>query len=253
MKMNNETLRVIIVEDERPAREIIKAYLKEFPQLDLVAECENGFDGAMLIRKEKPDIVFLDIQMPKLTGFEMLELLENRPLIIFTTAYDEFAIRAFEVNAVDYLLKPFLVDRFKQAVEKALATISQESRSDNEQMVSYIRSQQEIINRIVVKVKNRIEILLVKQLEHFEAQDDYVYIYTFDSERFIKDLTMKYLENHLPPSEFVRVHRSHIVRIDRISRIESENSDSHLIYLKSGSEVPMSRSGYRRLKQIMGV
>lgn len=251
----NKNLRVLIIEDEKPARELLKLYLKEYSNIELVGECENGFDGAIAIRDLNPDLIFLDIQMPKLTGFEMLELIEEPPMVIFSTAYDEFALKAFEINAIDYLLKPFLPERLAKSIAKAMDNFGMATANNSKMknVLEYVRNQYEIINRVVVKVQNRIEIILSKDIEHIEAQDDYVYIYTNIGERYIKEITMKYLESHLNPLDFVRVHRSHIIRVDRISRIIQDNSDSYSIVLKSKSEIPVSKAGYKRLKEIMGV
>lgn len=254
--MNDMALyKVLIVEDEFPAREILKTFLNNHPDFQLVGECSNGFDGAMAIKNLEPDVLFLDIQMPKLTGFEMLELIDNPPLIVFTTAFDEFAIKAFEVNAVDYLLKPFSEKRFAQAISKIKEALGS-PRPDSSKLktvLEYVRNNDEIINRLVVKLQNRIQIILVSDIERIEAQDDYVFIHTMDGERYIKEITMKYLENHLNSADFVRVHRSHIIRVDRISRIEPEGSDSYSIMLKSTISVPLSKTGYKKLRQIIGV
>ena len=241
--------KVIIIDDEAPARMLMENYLSKHDDMEIVGICENGFQGAIKIKELNPDIVFLDIQMPKLNGFEMLELIENPPQIIFSTAFDEFAIKAFEFGAADYLLKPFSQKRFDAAMEKAkqkIKNIKQPSNSFNN-MLAFVREEQEIIHRIVVKNNNKIEIILTKNIERIEAQDDYVFIYTIEGKRFLKNTTMTYLEKHLDPKEFVRVHRSNIIRLDRIRKIESWDKDSHILIMKSDEAIKSSRNGYRKL------
>ncbi len=250
-----EKTKILIIEDEAPARMLLKQYLKKHSDYIIIGECENGFQGAISIKELKPDVVFLDIQMPKLNGFEMLELIENPPQIIFSTAYDEFAIKAFEFGAVDYLLKPFSQKRFDIALEKVKLKINQKTNLEKpmEGLLQFVREEQDIIKRIVVKNRNKIEIILTKNIERIEAQDDYVFIYTISGERFLKNSTMNYLEKHLDSSEFVRVHRSNTIRIDQISKIELWEKDTHIIILKSGAKIKASRSGYKRLKEVLKV
>ena len=241
--------KVIIIDDEAPARMLIENYLGKYDDIEIVGICENGFQGAIKIKELKPDMVFLDIQMPKLNGFEMLELIENPPQIIFSTAFDEFAIKAFEYGAADYLLKPFSQKRFDTAIEKAKQKINQVKQPENSfnNMLAFVREEQEIIHRIVVKNNSKIEIILTKIIERIEAQDDYVFIYTQTGERFLKNTTMNYLEKHLDPKEFVRVHRSNIIRMDRIEKIESWEKDSHILIMKSKETIKSSRNGYKKL------
>jgi two-component system LytT family response regulator len=203
----NEKLNVLLVEDEELARDLLKSYLKEHPAINLIGECENGFEGVQKINELKPDLVFLDIQMPKITGFEMLQLLEHKPDIIFTTAYDQYALKAFEINAVDYLLKPFSKDRMFSAIDKAL-----ERRGQQEEQGDRIRtlseySADDYLGRVVVKDRHRIHIIPTEQIRYIESMDDYVLIYT-DEGRHTKQNTMKFFETHLDPQEFIRIHRS---------------------------------------------
>ena len=248
-----DKIKVLIIEDEKPARILLTKYMESHPSFEIVGECENGFQGAIAIKELKPDLVFLDIQMPKLNGFEMLELIENPPAIIFSTAYDEFALKAFEYGAADYLLKPFSQKRLDAALEKANQKIRFQNNSNPpiHNLLQFVREEQEIIQRIVVKNNNKIEIILTKNIERIEAQDDYVFIYTIPGERHLKNMTMNYIEQHLSSSEFVRVHRSNIIRIDRISKIEQWEKDSHIIILKSGEKVNSSRNGYKKLKAVL--
>lgn len=245
--------KVLIIDDESPARLLINKYLQSNNEFEVIGECDNGFEGALQIKNLEPDLIFLDIQMPKLNGLEMLELLDNPPPIIFSTAYDEFAINAFEFGAADYLLKPYSQKRFDAAIEKAKQKIHNKTLANQQfkKIIDYVKDEQEIIKRIAIKKKNAIEIVLTKNIERIEAQDDYVYIYTITGERYIKNMTMSYLEKSLDPVDFVRVHRSNFVKIDRISKIEQWEKDSYLVILKSGEKVKISRSGMKKLKEVL--
>lgn len=242
-------MRVVIVEDEQPARDLLKKYLESEKDVDIVGECADGFSAAVTINQEKPDLVLLDIQLPRLNGFEMLEVLDHSPLIIFTTAYDEYAIKAFEQNAVDYLLKPFSKGRFADALTKA----RQKMRTTGYIPVSATSMAEDLsstlpIMRIVVKDGKGIHIIATDDIRYFEAQDDYVMIYT-QSGRFMKKQTMKSLEVRLNSKQFVRVHRSYIVNVDEIVKIEPYEKESYLLYLKGNDKIKASASGYRLLKE----
>ncbi|TRX62669.1 response regulator [Fulvivirga sp. M361] len=245
-------IKVLIIDDEKLARDVVKAYLKEHADLQVTGECANGFEGVKYIHEHKPDLLFLDIQMPKLTGFELLELLEDPPAIIFSTAYDEFAIRAFEKNAADYLLKPYSQIRFNEALKKARLKIG----SDNNELspvnglVESHRETTDQLDRIVIRTGSKIVILGVDQIEYFEAQDDYVAIYS-EGKKYLKQVRMKYLESSLPTHRFVRVHRSYIIAVEQIDKIEAYTKDSYLAMLKDGKKIPVSRSGYQVLKEVL--
>lgn len=244
-------MKAVIIDDENLARELIKAYLKKFDQVEVIAECSDGFQGLKAIQQHNPDLIFLDIQMPKITGFEMLELIENPPVVIFSTAFDQYAIKAFELNATDYLLKPYSETRFEEAVKKAIAKIGQKESNQKElEGLKETRSEQESLDRIVVKTGNKIQILALNQVHHFEAQDDYVAIHS-DQGKFLKLMRMKALENGLPTGDFVRIHRSHIVNVKHIEKLELYEKDSYILYLKNGQQLPVSRSGHGRLKEVL--
>lgn len=244
-------MKAVIIDDENLARELIKAYLKKFDQVEVIAECSDGFQGLKAIQQHNPDLIFLDIQMPKITGFEMLELIENPPVVIFSTAFDQYAIKAFELNATDYLLKPYSEARFEEAVKKAIAKIGQKESNQKElEGLKETRSEQENLDRIVVKTGNKIQILALNQVHHFEAQDDYVAIHS-DQGKFLKLMRMKALENGLPTGDFVRIHRSHIVNVKHIEKLELYEKDSYILYLKNGQQLPVSRSGHGRLKEVL--
>ncbi len=242
-----DKIKAIIIEDEELGRQLIKNYLKENDQVEVVAECENGFEGIKHIQELKPDLIFLDIQMPKLNGFEMLEILDEKPEIIFTTAYNQYAIQAFELNAIDYLLKPFSKDRLLDALTKATQRIS--SKEKQVEKIDKLIQQpiDEILERVVVKSNHKIHVIPVEKIRYFEAQDDYVMIYTFEG-KHLKQATMKYFEKNLDPKQFMRVHRSYIVRLDQVNRLEPYGKDSYVAKLKDGPTVRISKSGFKALK-----
>jgi len=242
-----ENLKAIIIDDEELARSLIRNYLKELPGIQILAECENGFEGIKAISELNPDMVLLDIQMPKLNGFEMLELLESPPEIVFITAHNEFAIRAFEMNAVDYLLKPYSRDRLVTAVQKAAERIRTGKR-EPEKITGLVQQPlAETLERIVVRSGSRIKVIPVDKITRFEAQDDYVMLYT-DEGQHMKQGTMKYFEDHLDPAKFIRIHRSHIVRIDQVTHLEPYSKENYILKLKNGTSLKVSRSGLKSLK-----
>jgi two-component system LytT family response regulator len=247
------SIKIIIVEDERPARDLLKSYLEEFTELEVIGEYNNGFDGLKAINELKPDAIFLDVQMPKLTGFELLEVLEHHPEVIFTTAYDQYAIRAFERNAVDYLLKPFSKKRFREAVLKLNSRLESkpegvEEKSSIEKIRLQFAESDERLHRVVIKKSGKIHVISTSDISFLEAQDDYVMIYTNEG-KYLKQQTMKYFEQHLDSQQFVRVHRSYIANITCIERIEPYEKSNFILILKDGQKVPVSRSGMQMLKE----
>lgn len=245
--MNMEIVKALIIDDEQLARQLIRNYLKTFTGIEIIGECENGFEGARNIAELKPDLVFLDIQMPKLNGFEMLELIDNPPEIIFITAHNDYAIRAFEMNAVDYLLKPYSQERLVSAVQKAAEKIQSGIGKDKkiEQLIHQPLSEK--LERIVVKTGTKIKVIPVDKINYFEAQDDYIMLYT-DEGKHLKQGTMKYYEDHLDSAKFIRVHRSYIVRIDQVVQLEPYSKDNYLLKLKNGTALKVSRNGLKNLK-----
>ncbi len=250
--MKKKNITAIIVDDEKLAREITKNYLAEFPEVEILTECANGFDAIKKINELKPDIVFLDIQMPKISGFEMLELLEQPPIVIFTTAYDQYAIKAFEVNAVDYLLKPFSSERFNEAVKKAFTYLQDRFEYDSaiKNIVDENDKKIEFLERVVIKDGSKISIVPVETIKWIEAQDDYVMINS-DLGRFLKQKTMKYFENHLDENAFIRIHRSFIINVDFIQHLEQTGKESYQIILKNGKQLPVSKTGLNKLKNTL--
>jgi two-component system LytT family response regulator len=242
-------IRTVIIEDEAPARDILKHYLKDIPEIEIIGECADGFSGLKTISFLKPDLVFLDIQMPRLTGFELIEVMTEKPVIIFTTAFDQFAIKAFEMNAIDYLLKPFPKERLQGAVKKAIEKIGieKEEEVESRDLVGKLPQAPAPISRIVVRKGNSINLIPVEKLKYVEAQDDYVMIHHSEG-KALKQQTMKYYEDNLSEADFVRIHRSYIVKVTEINRIEPYGKDNHVAILKSGEKLPVSRAGYKHLK-----
>ncbi|MFL5772344.1 MAG: LytR/AlgR family response regulator transcription factor [Flavisolibacter sp.] len=246
-------IRTIIIDDEPLARSIVKEYLQDFKEIVVSAECGDGFEGVKSINQERPDLVFLDIQMPKINGFEMLELLESPPAVIFTTAFDEYAIRAFETHAVDYLLKPFGKERFDKAVQKFMERDFTKLQKQNTE--NLIQSAGELpfqSERIVVKTSGKIKIIPIHDIHYFEASDDYVKVVTGEGS-FLKNKTMSFFEKSLPVTQFVRTHRSYIINVQQITRIDPYEKESHLAILRSGARIPVSRNGYMNLKSVLGI
>lgn len=242
-------LKVVLIDDESPAREVIKFFMKDRLDLEIVGEAENGFDGLKLINEIKPDLLFLDIQMPKLTGFELLELITDPPVIIFSTAYDEYALKAFEHNAADYLLKPFNRARFEESVAKAMEKLNGKAAAINSEglVQSY---QQEPVNRVVVKDGTKIHIIPEHDILRIAAQDDYSEIVTKNG-KYLKQQTMKHFEQVLDPQKFVRVHRSAILQVAQIEKIDKYGKETHLAHLKNGDEVIVSATGFAKLKTVL--
>jgi two-component system LytT family response regulator len=244
-------MKVIIIDDEPLARSIVKEYLQKYPGLEVVAECNDGFEGVKSIQQQQPDLIFLDIQMPKINGFEMLELIDQPPAVIFTTAFDEFAIKAFESHAIDYLLKPFSQERFDKAIEK-WKDQNTSSKKNTEGLLETASLSPSQTQRIVVKNGSKIKIIPVHDVFYLEAADDYVKVHTQEG-NFLKNKTMNHFEQTLDPHQFVRSHRSYIVNVQQITRIDPYEKDNHIAILRSGAKVPVSRNGYVKLRAVLGL
>ncbi|WP_100628164.1 LytR/AlgR family response regulator transcription factor [Algoriphagus formosus] len=241
-------IKTLIIDDEPLAAGIVEEFLRSDSRFEILEICQDGFEGLKAIQKYQPDLIFLDVQMPKITGFEMLELLDEPPAVIFTTAFDEYALAAFDAKAIDYLLKPFSKSRFQQALNRFLERYEVEQGGQN----SAISSLAEKSQRLVVRVKNEIKIIPVNQVSYFEAADDYVNIVT-ESGAFLKKMTMKSLEEALSPDRFARIHRSYILNLNEVTRIEPYEKDSYLVFLRNGKKLPVSKTGYSRLRQVLGI
>ncbi|HEY1270879.1 MAG TPA: LytTR family transcriptional regulator DNA-binding domain-containing protein [Terriglobales bacterium] len=240
-------IRSIIVDDEDLARQVLREFLARHPEIEIVAECANGFEAVKGVTELKPDLVFLDIQMPKLDGFEVLELIGTDRAIVFVTAYDEHAIRAFDIHAVDYLLKPFSGERFETALERVQQRLGGKLPVPAELSSSARASQH--AERIVVRDGTRVHIIPVAKLDFAEAQDDYVALST-EGKKHLKQQTISSLEMALDPARFLRIHRSYLVNLEKITRIEPYGKDNHVVVLANGVQLPVSRSGYSKLRAL---
>ena len=247
--------RVLLVDDEAPARALLREYLAAHADIEVVGECANGFEAVKRIAESAPDLVFLDVQMPKLDGFEVLELLDPCPVVVFCTAYDEYALKAFEVHAVDYLLKPFGRERLAEALDRVrerLARVADPSAPapTAAALAAAARPQGQWLERVVIKDGPNVHVVSVDKLDYLEAQDDYVAIHT-EGKAWLKHQTLAELADQLDPQRFVRVHRSYVVPVERISRLELYAKDSRVAILHDGRQLPVSRAGHARLKELM--
>jgi two-component system LytT family response regulator len=250
MKRSGDT-GVLIVDDEAPARSILREMLSTLPGVRILGECANGFEAVKAASELRPDVVFLDIEMPKLDGFEVAELLDPGIAVVFVTAYDSYALRAFEANAVDYVLKPFRAERLAAAVERAQARVGRAHTNDRAAVLAAARPPGTYLSRIVVKDGARVHVIPVEKLDLAEAQDDYVRLAS-EGKSYMKQQTIGGLSASLDPNRFVRVHRSYVLNLDRLARLELYSKGSYIAVLTDGSRVPVSREGHARLKAMLG-
>ena len=253
-------IRAVIVDDEELARQVLREFVTAHPEIEIAAECANGFEAVKSVTELKPDLVFLDVQMPKLDGFEVLELIGTGAAVVFVTAHDNYAIRAFEVHAVDYLLKPFGADRFEAALARAkarlagaipgAASLNARPAPSPAELAAAARPPAQYLDRIPVRDGTRVFIIPVAKLDYAEAQDDYVALCS-EGKKHLKQQTISSLEAALDPSRFLRVHRSFIVNLERVARIEPYGKDSHVAVLPNGTQLPVSRAGYARLREFL--
>lgn len=246
--MTDAKISVLVVDDEAPARALLREFLAEQAGFELVAECANGFDAVRRIDELRPDLVLLDIQMPKLDGFEVLELIHHSPQIVFTTAHDEYALKAFEVQAVDYLLKPFSAERFARALERARQRVREGAGQPLAELARMRRERSRPSDRVVVREGTEIHVVPRAAIDYIESDDDYAVIHT-GGQRLRKKQTLAELERLLEEGGFVRIHRCYLINVDRLVRIEPYAKDSRVAFLRNGARLPVSRSGYARLKE----
>lgn len=244
--------KAILIDDEPLASRMLQEYLDAFKEVQVVAVCQDGFDGLKAIQQKQPDLIFLDIQMPKINGFEMLELIENPPAVIFTTAFDEYAIKAFEHHAVDYLLKPFSQERFDKAMSRFLSQQAGNQAEQTKQLLETAATSPDQIDRIVIRDNNNIRIVPIADIEYIEAADDYAKIFTA-SGSFLKNRTMSSFEKQLPAKQFVRIHRSHIVNVSQITQLHPHDKETYTASLKNGAKLPVSKTGYAKLRDVLGM
>lgn len=242
--------KALLIDDEPLARELLRVLLQPYKEIEVIGECSDGFDGFKAIQDLNPDLIFLDIQMPRLNGFEMLELLDNPPAVIFTTAFDEYALKAFEAHAIDYLLKPLVKDRFDKAIQKWL---QQAAAKETPKVAPLLEGNvyDTYQHRLVVKDNGLIRIIPAQDIHYIEANDDYIKIVTKDGS-YLKKSTLSHVEQTLDPQQFVRVHRSYLVPVSQLMRIEPYEKDGHIALLHCGAKVMVSKSGMARLKTILG-
>jgi two-component system LytT family response regulator len=248
-----KTLRAIIADDEELARRILREYLSREADIEIVAECRNGFEAVKAVNELQPDLLFLDIQMPKLDGFEVLELVEPTVAVVFVTAFDQYAMKAFDAAAVDYLLKPFTAERFRASLERVRARFAGSAPSEPlpRDLKLASRAPGEFVERLVVKDGSKVHVIAAGKLDYAEAQDDYVELHS-EGRNWLKQQTISSLESALDPRRFLRAHRSFLVNIDRIVRVEPNTKDTWLAVLNDGTKIPMSRAGYSRFKELAG-
>jgi two-component system LytT family response regulator len=242
-------IRAVVVDDEELARKMLLEFLAGHSEIEVVAECANGFEAVKAVTELKPDLIFLDIQMPKLNGFEVLELIGTDRAVVFVTAYDEYALKAFEIHAVDYLLKPFPAERFETALLRAKQRLGGTLPAPAK-LAASARPPEQRLERIVVRDGTRVYVIPIAKLDYAEAQDDYVALCT-EGKKHLKQQTISSLENDLDPARFLRIHRSYIVNLERVTKIEPYSKDNHMVVLTNGSQLPVSRSGYARLRAFL--
>jgi len=248
--MTEKGAGVLIVDDEAPARSIVREVLSAQPGVRILAECSNGFEAVKAAAELSPDVVFLDIEMPRLDGFEVAELIDPRIAIVFVTAYDSYALRAFDVHAVDYVLKPFRPERLTAALARAIARKADAGRKSASEIAAAARPDGVHLSRIVVKDGPRVHVIPVDRLDLVEAQDDYVRLAS-GGKSFLKQQTIGSLADALDPARFVRVHRSYLVNLDRLARLELYSKGSYAAILTDGSRIPVSREGHARLNALL--
>jgi two-component system LytT family response regulator len=249
MSSGQPKIKTVIVDDEELARKMLLEFLASHPEIEIAAECANGFEAVKAVTELNPDLIFLDIQMPKLNGFEVLELIGTDRAIVFVTAFDEYALRAFEIHAVDYLLKPFAAERFETALQRVKQRLGGKLPAPIE-LASSARPPAQYLERLVVKDGTRVYVIPVAKLDFAEAQDDYVALST-EGKKHLKQQTISSLETALDPQRFLRIHRSYIVNLERVTKIEPYSKDNHVVVLGSGQQLPVSRSGYARLRAFL--
>ena len=240
---------MLIVDDEEPARVLLREYLTG-ADVEIVGECRNGFEAVKAVNDLSPDLLFLDIQMPKLNGFEVLELLGRDVAVVFATAFDEHAIRAFEVNAVDYILKPVSPERVRAALERARQRVAARTPLPVSELAAAARPAGAQTTRIVVRQGPRVHVIPVDKLDYAEAQDDYVSLHS-EGKSYLKQQTLSDLETSLDSARFVRIHRSYLLNLDRLARIDTEDGEPKGVVLGDGTRLPLSRSGYGRIKGML--
>jgi two-component system LytT family response regulator len=244
-------LRLAIVDDEDLARAVVREYLAEIPEVEIVAECANGFEAVKAVAELRPDLLLLDVQMPKLTGFEVLDLVGRDVAVVFVTAYDQYALRAFEVHAVDYLLKPFSAERLGEAIARVRERLGRGEKLPIRELSDAVRAGKGFAGRILVRDGPRVHVIPVASVDFVQAQDDYV-SFRSEGKDYLKEQTLADVEASLDPARFVRIHRSYLLNLDRLSRVELDARENRVAILADGRRLPVSRAGYQRLSALLG-
>jgi len=239
-------LRVAIVDDEALARAVLREYLTPIADVEVVAECANGFEAVKVVSELRPDLLFLDVQMPKLDGFEVLELVGREVAVVFVTAYDQYAIRAFDVHAVDYLLKPFSQERLAEALARARKRLERGEQAPVAELVAAGRPLSNRGGRVLVRDGPRVHVLAMERIDYVQAQDDYV-SFRCEGKEYLKEQTLAQAEASLDQTKFVRIHRSFLLNLDRLARVETDDRENRFAILTDGRKLPVSRTGYARL------
>ena len=247
---HGERIRAVVVDDEALARGILREWLGAHPDIEIVAECANGFEAVKAAAELKPDLLMLDIQMPKLDGFDVLELVGGDIAVIFITAYDSYAVRAFEVHAVDYLLKPFSAERLGEALERARIRIHAREAPPVKALLAAARADRAPLRRILIRERAEVHVIPVDKIDYFESQDDYVAVKS-GGRTYLKEQTLGDLEAQLDAAAFVRIHRRYVLNLTRLARIDTGITDSRIAVLSDGTQLPISKTGYARLKELL--
>jgi two-component system, LytTR family, response regulator len=243
-------IRALIVDDESLSRRVVREYLKAHADIEVIGECANGFEAVKEITEQAPDLIFLDIQMPKLNGFEALELVDTRAAVVFVTAFDQYALKAFEVHAADYLLKPFSQERFDEALEQAKRNLISKKTSKFKDIAADAQPEDKILERLLIREGSQVHVIPAESIDYVEAQDDYVQIHA-GGKSYLKQQRLTYLETALDQKKFIRIHRSYILNIERMAKIELYAKDSRIVILKDGTKLAVSRAGYEKLKDLL--
>ena len=250
MSSHVDRIRTVIVDDEALARGILREWLDGHPDIEIVAECPNGFEAVKAATELKPDLLMLDIQMPKLDGFDVLELVGGDFAVIFITAYDSYAVRAFEVHAVDYLLKPFSAERLAEALDRARVRIRSKEPTPVRELLAVARSDRAPLRRILIRERAEVHVIPVEKIDYFESQDDYVAVKS-GGRTYLKEQPLGDLEAQLDAAAFVRIHRRYVLNLTRLARIEMGVTDRRIAVLNDGTQLPISRTGYARLRELL--
>lgn len=245
-------LRALIVDDEEAARAVLRADLASHPEVEVVGECANGFEAVKAAAELRPDLLLLDVEMPKLSGLEVLELIGEGPAVIFVTAWDQYAIKAFEVHAVDYLLKPYTPERLAEALRRAAGRLARGESTAPGPLAQRVREERgkPWLDRILVRDGAHIRVIPADRLDYAEARDDTVLLVA-EGAKQLKPQTLNDLESQLDPARFVRIHRSYLLNVERLERLELYAKDSRVAILRGGARLPVSRAGYARLRELL--